>query len=183
MVSRTITKLVIDKIGARQRRKRRQEIYEELTRHQLSEDELIELWPYVATAVDHGGSGVLFAGAVLGIVPLGIILFGGYVMIRAGTSIGGLVIGLVIVLVGGVILRYSTWRMYEQWRSTRDLIGDLKANPRTVPETDGYTRLVEQTDYKSGKAYPDDAPVTPQDALDELDTDEDLPVSDAAGSG
>lgn len=183
MVFRTITKALIGKIGERQRRKRRREIYDELTRHQLSEDELIELWPYGAMAVDHGGSGVLFAAAVIGIVPLGIILLGVYALLRAGPSLGGIVLGLVIILVGGVLLRYSSWLMFKHWRTAQDLIGDLKENPRNVPGTDEYDWLVENTDYKSGKAYPDDAPVTPQDALDELDTVEDLPVSDADGKG
>lgn len=166
MVTRTLTKLVINKIGEKTREKRRQEIYSDLKRHNLSEDTLAELWPYVATAVDHGGNSALMVAGVIGLVPLGIILFGGAVMVE-----GGIVVGLVIAFVGVLILRYSSWRLYKQWSYTNQLITDLKNNPQTVPETNIYNWLVEKTDFKSGQAYPDEAPITRQDVLDKFEID------------
>lgn len=178
MVSRVITKIVIDKLAHRQRAKRRQAIYDELTTHDLSEDELAELWPYVATAVDHGGMATIAVMAFISILPLGVVAFGAF-----AASEGALMIAAVIVLIGLIIGRYTSWRVYKQWSFTQDLISDLKQNPRTVPDTNVYNWLVEKTDFKSGQAYPDDAPITPQDALDYFDS-EDVPVeADASSSG
>lgn len=178
MVTRTLTKLVIDALGRKTRAKRRQAIYDELTKHDMSEDELAELWPYVATAVDHGGAVTLVVMAFISILPLGVLAFGALV-----ASEGSLIMGAVIGLIGLVIGRYTSWKLYKQWRYTQDLISDLKQNPRTVPDTNVYNWLVEKTDFKSGQAYPDDAPITPQDALDHLDT-EDVPAEDSvSGSG
>jgi hypothetical protein len=178
MVTRAITKFVTSKLGGRQRAKRRQAIYDELTKHDLSEDELAELWPYVATAVDHGGVATLAVVAFISILPLGVILFGALV-----ASEGALIMAIVIMLIGLLIGRYTSWRVYKQWRYTQDLISDLKQNPRTVPDTNVYNWLVEKTDFKSGQAYPEDAPITPQDALDYLDSEEVPSEGSASGSG
>lgn len=178
MVTRALAKLVIDKLGRKARAKRRQAIYDELTKHDLSEDELAELWPYVATAVDQGVMAIIAVMAFVSILPLGIIGFGALV-----ASEGALIMAAVIVLIGLVVGRYTTWRVYKQWRYTQDLISDLKQNPRTVPDTNVYNWLVEKTDFRSGQAYPDEAPITPQDALDYLDSEE-VPVEgSASGSG
>lgn len=177
MVTRALTKLVIDALGRKTRAKRRQAIYNELTKHGLSEDELAELWPYVATAVDHGGKSTIAVMAFISILPLGIIVFGALV-----ASEGALIMAAVIVLIGIVVGRYTSWRVYKQWRYTQDLISDLKQNPRTVPDTNVYNWLVEKTDFKSGQAYPDEAPITPQDALDHLDSEEVPAEGSASGS-
>lgn len=176
MVTRTLTKLVIDALGKKSRGKRRQTIYDELTKHDLSEDELAELWPYVATAVDHGGVITLIVMAFVSILPLGVIAFGLLV-----ASEGAVIMTAVIVLIGLIVGRYTSWRLYKQWSYTQDLISDLKQNPRTVPDTNVYNYLVEKTDFKSGQAYPDEAPITPQDALDYLDSEE-VPAEDGASS-
>jgi ABC-type siderophore export system fused ATPase/permease subunit len=178
MVSRTITKFVINKLGRRQRAKRRQDIYDELKKHDLSEDELAELWPYVATAVDHGGMATIAVLAFISILPLGVIVFGAFVAAE-----GAFIMSAVIVLIGLVVGRYTSWRVYKQWSHTQDLISDLKQNPRTVPDTNVYNWLVEKTDFKSGQAYPDSAPITPQDALDHLDSEEVPAEGGASGSG
>jgi len=178
MVVRTLTKFVIDAIGRKMRSKRRQAIYDKLTTHDLSEDELAELWPYVATAVDYGGVVTLVVMAFVSILPFGVIAFGALV-----ASEGALIMAAVIGLIGLVIGRYTSWKLYKQWRYTQDLISDLKQNPRTVPDTNVYNWLVEKTDFRSGQAYPEDAPITPQDALDYLDS-EDVPAEDnVSGSG
>lgn len=176
MVFRTFTELFFGKIGRKTRSDRRQEIYSGLKRHNLSEKELAELWPYVATAVDHGGSAALLLAGVIGLVPLGIILFGGTVLLD-----GGIVVGLIIALVGVVILRYSSWRLYNQWRYTNDLITDLKNDPRSVPDTAVYNWLVEKTDFVSGQAYPEEAPITRDDVLDEFEIDEDIEQRETSG--
>lgn len=178
MVTRALTKLVIDKLGRKARAKRRQAIYDELTKHDLSEDELAELWPYVATAVDQGLMGIIAVMIFISILPLGIIGFGALV-----ASEGALIMAAVIVLIGLVVGRYTSWRIYKQLRYTQDLISDLKQNPRTVPDTNVYNWLVEKTDFRSGQAYPDEAPITPQDALDYLDSDEIPAEGSASGSG
>lgn len=176
MVFRTFTELFFGKIGKKTRSDRRQEIYAGLKRHNLSEDELAELWPYVATAVDHGGTAPLFLAGVIGLVPLGIFLFGGAVLLE-----GGFVAGLIIAIIGLLILRYSSWQLYNQWRYTNELMTDLKNDPRSVPGTSVYNWLVEKTDFVSGQAYPDEAPITREDVMEMLEKDVDIEKREASG--
>lgn len=171
MVSRALTRAVINLLGRKSRERRRQDLYEDLKRHDVSESELAELGPYVAVAVDWAGPGLLIAAAF--VVFIGVPMFA----IMALLGIGyGLDSGSMVILLGGLVVAlmipYSLWNSYKKYRQRKQLgqlLDDLKSDPMSVIGTPTYVQLVENLDFKSGQAYPDVAPVNAEDALGQFE--------------
>ena len=168
LVTRFLSRIVINAIGGAARSRRREKLYQNLETHDLSEDELERLWPYVAVVVDWSGPMLLLTAGLflllgtpmLGLIGLAAIGFG----IDAGSTPISIVGGLVLLTaLSGPIVSY---RLYKRRKRVTKLKTDLKSNPRSVPGTPKYDQLIDVLDLKSGKAYPDTCPVGPDDAVD-----------------